>query len=218
LNKIKKYLGGKKMKKLVILLLTLVLALGCFTANVFAAGLSTDEQNIINTLSAPIQLNGSNIKVTIPAIYLAQAENYLQTVTLTPAQYSSINSQIQDAISVIKTLDASIAPNGVVDLNLIPKSDRSKILNDATAAASAANLNLTYDGTTLNITDKTSGNVVFTATRGTTAIKATGNPINPSVSTTTITLMSVLAVLLLLVVTIAYKLKLFSKVELRSEN
>lgn len=205
------------MKKLIILL-TFVLTLCCFSVNVSAAGLSTDAQNIINLLSTPIQLKSSNLKVAMPAEYIAQVENYFQASALTQAQYSIIKSQIQDVINVIKAQNASIAPNEIIDLDLMPASAKNEILSDATTAATAANLNLTYDGTNLSITDKTSGNVVFTATRGATVIKATGNSNIPSVLTTIITLMSVLIGLSALVALISYKLKLFSKVELRSEN
>jgi hypothetical protein len=206
------------MKKLATVFLTLVLAVGCFTINSFAAGLSTSAQDIINTLESPIQLNGTNLKVTIPATYVAQAENYLQTATLTQDQYASIKTQIDDAINVIKTQDASIAPNGVVNLQLIPAADKKKILDDATSAATTANLSLTYDGTNLNIKDKTSGTVVFTATRGATAIKATGLPTIPSATQTAVVVMSILAVLIISIVTLSYKLKLFSRIEIKSEN
>jgi len=214
------------MKKLVVLLLTLVLALSCLSVNVFAAGLSADAQKIIDTLSAPVQFNGSDKSVTIPAVYLAQAENYLQTANLTSSQYAGIYNQIENAISVIKSQNPNVAPNGVVNLQIVPRSAKTAIINDAIAAASIANLDLTYGDYYINVTEKGSSNPVITIGGTTTPtgsgpssiIKATGIPNIPSIPTVTIALISVLAIFLAFIISLSYKFRLFSKVELINEN
>ena len=112
-------------KKLTTLILSLSLVIGT-SITVFAA----PNDDVIAALK--------NAKV--PTTYVIQAENYLNTTTLTAAESAAVIAKISDAKSIV-------AASGVTDVTKLSAADKSAILADITSAGSA--IGLTISVTTL---------------------------------------------------------------------
>jgi len=110
----------KLTKKLTTLILTLSLVIGT-SITVFAA----PNDDVIAALK----------NANVPSTYVIQAENYLNTTTLTSAESSAVIAKIADAKSIV-------AASGVTDVTKLSAADKSAILADITSAGSAIGLNV----------------------------------------------------------------------------
>lgn len=149
-------------------IITLILALCIFfsisiMAN--AAGISADEQKILDALKSDIQLKSSTYK--LPAEYINQAENFLNANDLTADEVNQILAKINQAKEIAKDVNA----RKIAD---IPSSVKKEIITLASEAAKVVDLKLTVkSGNQIVITDSENV-VVFEATVDThTPIKQT---------------------------------------------
>lgn len=71
----------------------------------FAAGINDAEQKILDELHTTVTMNG--VEKTLPAAYINQAENYLNTVEITDEEADQIISGIEDTKSYLTSTGAS---------------------------------------------------------------------------------------------------------------
>lgn len=154
------------MKKILALILILGMFLSMLiTAN--AAGISSDEQKILDALKSEIQLKSSTYK--IPAEYINQTENFLNANDLTADEVTQILAKIDEAKDLVKDVNAK----KIAD---IPSSVKKEVISLATDAAKVVDLKLSVkSGNQIVITDSEDV-VVFEANVNTnTPIKQTDN-------------------------------------------
>lgn len=167
------------MKKLVSMVVTLV-ALFAIVVPVDAAGaISSDEQRILDALTATVTVNGKSFDV--PQSQITQAENYLKQNDLTAAQVNTVVSNIEAVKTLLASQKIDMANvNSIEDLvKALPRSVILKIQGYVTAAADALGLVVTsWNGGFVQLSQKTTSGKSATATTpvyGTdSAVKQTG--------------------------------------------
>lgn len=174
------YKGLIYMKKLIICLITIIIVCFSFTT-AFAAGINSSEASVLRNMRSPADMNGN--KVYVPASYINQAEANFNTIDMTPAQAGRINSIIGQARAFLKG-------TGKSKVSELSSSERQKLMNYASAAASVLKLSAAAGSNTKNvkIISKSGGVVVDDSNN---VIKTTGQQESPVVFIT----VSALAVL-----------------------
>lgn len=92
------------MKKIAAILIAVVLA-AASAVTVFAAGINSNEQAVLDELGTSITMQGKSM--SLPSEYINQAENYFNTIDMTSDQSSSIISNIKDGKSFLQNSGAS---------------------------------------------------------------------------------------------------------------
>lgn len=146
------------MKKIIMIALALVLTV-FMTVPSFAAS-NTDL--ILDSLRSGVNVNGKI--VTIPANYINQAENFLDSHQITNAQTQYILAQISGAKEAIKEA-------GITNLSNLDPATKEKILAAAANAANAINLKLTVGSDKKVKISDTNGAIAFSDDN---VIKTTG--------------------------------------------
>lgn len=156
------------MKRIIAFLI--VLTVFCFSfTTAFAAGINANEASVLSNMRAPVNMNGNN--VYIPASYINQAEANFNTIDMTSAQASKINSIIGQARAFLKG-------TGKSKISELSSSERQKLMNYASAAASVLKLSAAAGSNTKNvkIISKNGGVVVDDSNN---VIKTTGQQQSP---------------------------------------
>ncbi|MBR2175579.1 MAG: hypothetical protein IJ861_01365 [Clostridia bacterium] len=163
---------NKVLKVISAGLLSAVVAVSA-AASVSAAGVSADEQKIVDALNGTVSLNGNATK--IPARYVNQAENYFNTVEITESEANTIIEKI-DAVK--KYLEST----GVSKWSELTSAQIDQIVALSNDASKVIGVTLTYDKITKAVTatkdGKTISDVVVPGGSGSNAgndvIKTTG--------------------------------------------
>lgn len=147
------------MKKVLNLIACLALC-AAFTLPIAAAsGINAEEQKILNTLTAGVNVNGK--MVMLDASYMNAAENYLNSdgVSITADQASVVVNQIEAAKKVL-------VDNNITDLTKVSKKLQDQIIAYSKTAAEELGLTLVADYTSKKIIIKdASGKVIFTVSK-----------------------------------------------------
>lgn len=142
-----------KAKKIFGLVVAAVLCLST-SITAFAAGLTNDEQAILDKLKAGVKVDGKVVEV--PASYLNQAENALMKTNVTAAQADAVMSKIDQAQAIIKK-------DGITSVAELKKSDDAKeILGLAQSAAKEVGYTVAYNAAkgVITVSDKSGNNVL----------------------------------------------------------
>ena len=123
------------------------------SGNVFAA---TTQDTIAALNSAKVD-----------AVYVTKAENFLKTANLSATQLDQVNVQINAVSAILKAAN-------VTDVTKLSPADKTKVIADVTAAASSANLTVTF-GTGFASFKDASGVEVFRVTTNESGLKVTGS-------------------------------------------
>lgn len=129
------------MKKVIALLaVVLIAALSC--TSVFAAGLNSSEQSVLNNLRTPANMKGNTVYV--PSSYINQAEARFNTMDMTADQASQINGIINSGRAFLEgTGKKSIKELSSSQLNtLMGYASRAAAVLDVTVPAGADTDNL----------------------------------------------------------------------------
>jgi len=132
------------MKKLVSLVLVFVAFLFLSAPKVEAAGaITADEQRILDTLRQPVTVNGKTF--SIPANYIAQAENYLKQQDISANEVNEVIGHIQSTINLVSAQNVDISQvQSLEDLiRLLPANVVNQIKNSVSAAANVLGLVVT---------------------------------------------------------------------------
>lgn len=156
------------MKKILSAVLSVAVIMVC-SISVFAAGINSYEKQILDTLRAGINLNGT--VSYLPAEYINQAENYLNTsVDITQAQAQEILGYIEEA-------RALVLADGADSIEGLKSQTNEAVFKMAQQAAAVLGLKLTISGNKVVVITDAEGNVVF---KGDRTIKTTGAEFDPT--------------------------------------
>ena len=123
--------------------------------SVFAAGINTAEQKILDELNTTVDMEG-NMK-TLPTNYINQAENYFNTIEITDAQANEIISKIEET----KTF---LTNTGAVNYDSLTDAQIDEFISKCNDIVSVINLKLFYDKATRTVTIvDADGKTVFSA-------------------------------------------------------
>ena len=123
--------------------------------SVFAAGINTAEQKILDELNTTVDMEG-NMK-TLPTNYINQAENYFNTIEITDAQANEIISKIEET----KTF---LTNTGAVNYDSLTDAQIDEFIAKCNDIVSVINLKLFYDKATRTVTIvDADGKTVFSA-------------------------------------------------------
>lgn len=151
------------MKKFSILIVAFIIAaFSCIT--VFAAGINSAEQSVLQNMRTPANMNGN--MVYVPTSYINQAETHFNTIDMTSLQADTINGIINEGRSFLEK-------SGKSSIKDLSSSEKSTMLSYASAAANALKLTAVAgsDQTRVKITTK-SGDVIVDDSNS--VIKTTG--------------------------------------------
>lgn len=141
------------MKKLTVAF-TAVLLVVMSAVSVFAAGINTNEQAILDELGTTVSMQGSTL--SIPSSYINQAEAYFNTVDVTEEQANEI-------ISVIKDGKAYLAQSGASNILDLTFDQKQVILGYGQKAVGVLGMTMSFDKSSKSITiTSADGTVVFT--------------------------------------------------------
>ena len=140
------------MKKFVSIISVMLIIFASFIT-AFAAGINANEQSVLNQMRTPANMQGN--MVYVPSSYVNQAEAHFNTIDMTSAQASKINSIISQGRSFLEG-------TGKSSINKLTGSEKKTIANYASQAAAVLNLSATAgsDGTQVKVIDK-SGNTII---------------------------------------------------------
>lgn len=140
------------MKKLVSITSVLLIIFASFIT-AFAAGINANEQSVLNQMRTPANMQGN--MVYVPSSYVNQAEAHFNTIDMTSAQASEINSIISKGRSFLEG-------TGKSSFDKLSGSEKKTLANYASQAAAVLNLSATAgsDGSQVKVIDK-SGNVII---------------------------------------------------------
>jgi len=140
------------MKKLVTLVMTLVLVT-VFAVTAHADNLTTEQKNeAMAKLRAGVTVDG--IKLTLPAAYLNQMENYLNSHDVSTESAEAIRDNLNAAAQLV-------ADEGVTSFEDLPKAIRSQVMSYISAAAAEVGMTVSYDVNTGAYTIKDAAGNVF---------------------------------------------------------
>lgn len=151
------------MKRIMAIALAIIVA--CFSSvAVFAAGINSSEASVLSNMRTPANMKGNSVYV--PSSYINQAESYFNTIEMTSAQSSKINSIINQGRSFLQN-------TGKSSISELSDAERKTLLNYASAAAAVLNLSAAAgsDGKNIKIVSKTGGTVINNSSN---IIKPTG--------------------------------------------
>ncbi len=118
------------MKKLSSILISLLLIIiSCFS--VFAAGINSAEQSVLNNMRTPANMNGK--KVYVPSSYINQAEAHFNTIDMTQSQADKING-------IISAGRAFLESTGKSNIKELSSSQKQTLLSYASQAAGVLKL------------------------------------------------------------------------------
>lgn len=147
-----------KRKCSLIVVLTLLMCIADLEYALAATGLSKAEESILEELKTEIEIDGNPVK--LPVAYLNQVENeFIKNKSdLTEEQAEIINSKIEEALGIVKTLDFKEQENALNYKSVL------KLLQLVNEAAAVADYKVTFDiaNYSVNITDP-EGNIVYVA-------------------------------------------------------
>ena len=141
---------NKVLKVISAGLLSAVVAVSA-AASVSAAGVSADEQKIVDALKGTVSLNGN--ATNIPARYVNQAENYFNTVEITESEANTIIEKI-DAVK--KYLEST----GVSKWSELTSAQIDQIVALSNDASKVIGVTLTYDKITKAVTATKDGKTI----------------------------------------------------------
>lgn len=118
------------MKKLLTLFLAAFFAV-TFSTHAFAAGINSAEQSVLANMRTPANMNGTSVYV--PDSYINQAEARFNTIDMTEAQASEINSNISAG-------RAFIEGTGKSSIKELSTEEKQTLLSYASAAAAVLDL------------------------------------------------------------------------------
>ena len=142
-----------KMKKLLTMAMAAVMVFA-FSTMAMAAGLSADEQKLLDKVKAGYDLGDSTL--TVSAEYINQFQAYLEKNEVTAENLTKIENYINDSVAVVKAA-------GVTSIDKLTAADKEKIINNMDKAAAVENLdfNISSDGDI--VIKDTTGATVFEA-------------------------------------------------------
>lgn len=144
------------MKK--ITMLFLVAAMVVMTVlSASAAGLSAQEQKVLDALKADIPTASGTIK--IPAQYITQAENFLLS------DDSMTEADAEKILGNINQVKALVKDQKVTKFSDVPASIRNQVLDLAAASAEVVGAKMTASGNSIAITKN--GKTIFETKAGT---------------------------------------------------
>lgn len=163
------------MKKITSILVALVLVAAA-SVSVFAAGINSSEQAVIDLLKGTVTMKNGEMK--IPAEFINSMENYFNTIEMTEEESASIISVLNEG----KTFVANTGAANIADMTVAQKSD---LLSYGKKAVAVLDMTMSYDKTTktLYIYDP-DGNVVFSGIPTFVAVDGSSNGDSGVIKTT----------------------------------
>lgn len=162
---------------------TAVLLVIASAITVFAAGINTNEQAILDELKTTVSMQGSTLSV--PSSYINQAEAYFNTVDVTKAQADEIIAVIKEGKTYLEQSGAS----NILDLTF---DQKQVLLGYGQKAVGVLGMTMSYDKSAKTVTiTSADGTVAFTgvaslSSNGTVdqqdVIKVTGSGANTAVA------------------------------------
>ncbi|MDY3861133.1 MAG: hypothetical protein SOZ45_01045 [Ruminococcus sp.] len=142
------------MKKLCAVFTAMLVALlSC--ATVFAAGINSAEQSILDKLNTTVVMQGQTMR--IPTAYVNQAESYFNTVDVTEDQAKEINSIIDEGKKLLEQSGAS-------NIGTLTVAQKHQLLDYGKKVVGVINMTMYYDSSTRNLVIKDpDGNIAFCA-------------------------------------------------------
>lgn len=140
------------MKKMASILVALVLV-AVASVSVFAAGINSSEQAVIDALNGAVTMKNGEMK--IPAEFINSMENYFNTIEMTDEESASI-------IAVINEGKAFVAKTGAANIADMTVAQKTELLGYGQKAVAVLNMTMSYDkaSKTLSICDP-NGNSAF---------------------------------------------------------
>lgn len=165
------------MKKVLVVLFSLMLILVPAVSVNAETGLNENEQKIMNLLRSQIDL-GNGKFWGVPTSYLNQAENFFLQYETTEAQANEIMGYIQKGIDKIKANSSIILASGDNSFNLkgLEYADKKELLELGQKACAVVGLNLVYDGANVVITASNDSSKLYFSNAP--IIKVTGKETN----------------------------------------
>jgi len=126
------------MKKLLTMAMATVMAFA-FSTMAMAAGLSAEEQKLLDKVKAGYDLGNSTL--TVSAEYINQFQAYLEKNEVSADNLNKIESYINDSVAIVKAA-------GVSSIDKLTAADKEKIISNMDKAADVENLdfNISSDG------------------------------------------------------------------------
>ena len=119
----------KKLSAIAILISLFLIIISCFS--VFAAGINSAEQSVLNNMRTPANMNGK--MVYVPSAYINQAEAHFNTIDMTQAQADRING-------IISAGRAFLESTGKSNIKELSSSQKQTLLSYASQAAGVLKL------------------------------------------------------------------------------
>ena len=142
------------MKKFAAVLLAMVLVVA-LAVTVSAAGINESEQKVLDELSSKVEIG--NGYFMLPTEYVNQAENYFNTIDMTPQQADEILEYIQQGEKIL-------VDNAATSLDMLTYEQKIEIMELGQKAVGVLGMTLTVQPKTniVTILDP-NGNVAFLA-------------------------------------------------------
>ena len=131
----------KTISVLLVVVLLFALAVPSFAA---AAGINTYEKKLLEYCQTKYKTG--DVTITVPAAFFTAAENYLNTIDLTEAQYNSIIAILDEAyvyVTANKLDDMSDITDVAIQAKLLGYADRALAVVGLTLTADKASNTLT---------------------------------------------------------------------------
>lgn|GEM_PF-3205333 len=184
-----------KIKKMIFAALTMAFCL-VGTTTAFAAGISADEQAILDKLKAGVTVDGKT--VTVPADIINQVQNEFakNETDVTAAQASVINAKMDEVTAIVKA-------DKLTTVDQL-KAEADKLVPIVKAAAAEIDYTVAWDTSAQNfsVTDP-SGDTVYTSKE---VVNQTGFDLS-----TTVAVGALIVTLLAACLVVASKKNLFAK-------
>lgn len=146
------------------------------------SAISENEQQILDLLKEPINIQGKNFSV--PATYITQAENYLKQNNLTDAQVKTTVSGIQNVRNLLSTVTIDMSGINTLDelIRALPRDVIIQIQQEVMRVADALGLViLSWNGSDIRIGVKNADGTVTPAFSTASPVKQTGGNFTSSV-------------------------------------
>ena len=148
---------NKVFKALIACFVTAAVAAAC-SVFVRAAGINAAEQKILDELRTSVSMQGT--QKALPADYINQAENYLNTVDITDEQADEMIRRIEDT-------KRFLAGTGAANYNELTDAQTDEFVALSRKTVEVIDLRLSYDKSDRVVTmDDRHNKVVFTASLG----------------------------------------------------
>lgn len=143
------------MKKLSTMIIA-VLLVAVSAVSVFAAGISSDEQAVIDELKTSVTMKDGEMQ--IPTEFINSMENYFNTIEMTA-------EQSKDIIAIIKEGKTFLENSGAANIADLSLDQKKTLLSYGEKAVAVIDMTMSYD--------KTAKELVIYAPDGSVAFKAT---------------------------------------------